>query len=256
MMVVTTPTQQTSKRLVFANCRLGRSELDRIFAVASEGIAATQVGVATQRHDTRYEAGSLADLIDSLAAANAPGDLNSLTNVTLHAEDDSSGRKAVITIDTERTVVVVEGADATWVLGQAARLEMLIRQSGGVLVTDDTSARRPESMTAYLLSLSWVLTVAGGLWFLDAVDPELGQRFGLTFIPLLFGPVLLFVLVARRYRRRANRPVLQVSGEVPRGSWWYRLSPGDRIVFVSVVVAGVGVLVTVIMGVAQIQFGK
>ncbi|MFD5723202.1 hypothetical protein [Streptomyces sp. NPDC127036] len=254
MTSVTSPSQQTSRRLVFANCRLGRSDLDRMFAVASEGITG-EVSVATQRHDTRYEAGTLTALMDSLTAANAPGDLNNLSNITMHAFDMSNGRGATIAVDTERTVVSVEGTDATWVLGQAARLEMLIKQSGGLLVNGESGAQPPMPMAAFLISASWLLIVAGTLWFLSVLDPKYGHRFGTAFVPLVLGPSIILSIVAKRFKKRANRPVLNVSTEVSRGSWWNLLSSGDKIVFVGVAVAAIGVLVTVILGTAQIVFG-
>src|SRR5262245_10912187 len=124
-MPLMTPPQQTTQRLVFYKCRLGRRELDRLFAVASEGTPVDSVNVSTQRANTRFRQPSIGELVDAVEQANVPGDRDVWSNLALEAGDIEGARYIRISIDLQRAEVEVSGEDATWVYGQAARLREL-----------------------------------------------------------------------------------------------------------------------------------
>ncbi len=125
------PTQQTEVRAVYLGCRLGKSELNRLFSLAPEGIPIAAISVSTQRDGTRYSAVTLDDLVDHVRNSNASGNLDKWDNLALEAAGSSGDRKVSINIDTIRVETQVSGADATWVHGQAARIQLFLKGAGG-----------------------------------------------------------------------------------------------------------------------------
>ncbi|MFB7586229.1 hypothetical protein [Streptomyces sp. NPDC056169] len=64
------PTQHDEARAVYHRCRLGKSELNRLFSLAPEGISSAAVTISTQRNSTRYTANTLTDLVDHVRNSN------------------------------------------------------------------------------------------------------------------------------------------------------------------------------------------
>ncbi|MEU7431223.1 hypothetical protein AB0B07_10270 [Streptomyces sioyaensis] len=247
---MTSMTQQTEVRHVFHGCRLGRSELDRLLNLAPEGIPAASASVSTQRDSTRYSAGTLADLVDSLHDANASGHLGTWNNLMQHAGDPGGDRKVTISIELERVVVQVSGRDATWVYGQAARLQLLLEAAGG---------RKPRGgFVQSLDSIKWshlfaglsflVCMVAGGY----VMDPDQaiamlsfkGDRLYQSLGQVAGGAVWgVFAALALTIINRANRAILRPTSDVPSGSWWHRASHADRIALGGLIVATLALLI-------------
>ncbi|MBE1600260.1 hypothetical protein H4687_006389 [Streptomyces stelliscabiei] len=230
------PSERTEKRLVFQNCRLGNSELKRVFAVAVEGIPGDRVEVSTQRNVTRYRAQDLDELIDSLNSSTAPGDLSRWTNLRLKADDTNGTRSVVINIDLQRTEVNLSGEDATWALGQAARLQILLEGAGGrVPVVSQVS---PWFYISTLIGFFWFMLV---LWATRDISRknDVGPDFWFYVMLPSFGPVIVALVTYESVRRRSARPVLLVAGEVPAGSLWQRMATGERIAVISVSVSTV-----------------
>jgi hypothetical protein len=246
-----TPTQQTEVRLVFLQCRLGRSELDRLFSLAPEGIDPTDITLSTQRDNTRYHAGNLESLVASVREGHAAGNLDAWENLTLEAEASGGDRKVTVTIDIQRVEVQVSGADATWVYGQAARIELFLKGADGNKKAEGGSWQEVLKLLPTMLFLAPPLVgmVLGIKW----VDPEgvkarenvpglsvADMMFGIT---VGFGPWLLVLVIGSLILARANRAVLNVTGEVPHGSWWSRASPTDRIALCVLITAVLGVII-------------
>jgi hypothetical protein len=237
-----TASQQTEVRLVFRYCRLGRSELDRIFSLAPEGIAAANTVVSTQRDSTRYSAGTLAELVDFVQQANASGNLDAWDNLSQKAADAAGERMVNISMDGERVIVQASGRDATWVHGQAARLELLLEGAGGRKQDHDLDKKNDKrNVLAFSLFLSMFLAVAAGSYVAnpdgfmtqfsgDSLDRQYGGVAGL--ISWLIVALVGFVIV-----RRANRALLLPTAEAPQGSWWKRASNADRIALGGLAVA-------------------
>ncbi|MEU9413493.1 hypothetical protein AB0E08_48475 [Streptomyces sp. NPDC048281] len=121
--------EQTEKRLVYYRWRLGRSELDRLFSVAREGFADDEVVLSTVRNDTRYRQRSLEGLVSAILTSPTAGDPQTWGNIHFEAVKEGDGRHLEIHIDSGKLVAYVVGSDATWVYGQTARLDMLLRES-------------------------------------------------------------------------------------------------------------------------------
>jgi len=248
---MTTASQQTEVRLVFHYCRLGRSELDRLFSLAPEGISIADAVVSTQRDSTRYSAGNLSDLIDSLQQSSASGNLDLWDNLSQHAADAAGDRRVSIDMDGKQVVVQVSGRDATWVHGQAARLELLLEGAGGRL---QDHGRKKEgdkaALISSLLALTGLLAVGAGGYIASprtfmrqfsssAIDYQVGGAVGVICWCVL-------ALIGYWLVRRANRALLLPTAEAPRGSWWNRATSADRIALGGLVVATLGVVIAAV----------
>ncbi|MBP0932630.1 hypothetical protein J0X20_03235 [Streptomyces sp. KCTC 0041BP] len=253
-----TPTQQTEVRAVYGACRLGKSELNRLFSLAPEGIPAVSVAISTQRDSTRYSAGTLTGLIEHIRDANASGNLDSWDNLNLEAADNTGDRKITIKIDTGRVEVQVAGGDATWVHGQAARIDLLLKGAGGrnhAAEADRAAAASKDALTASIA----VILLAGGLllgWKVTDVGHARGMElFADMAMGTLIGagPVALAGLLAFFFARRTNRARLTPTAEVPHGHWWHRASTTDKIALCALTVAILTFLATLTMNIINTE---
>ncbi|MEU2721577.1 hypothetical protein [Streptomyces smyrnaeus] len=210
------PGQQTEKRMVFKKCRLGRSELERIFAVAAEGIPADAVVISTQRDDTRFRHRTLEELVDLVQQAQVAGDRTRWTNVQLAAVE---GRQRYVTVsaDLERAEIHLSGEDATWVYGQAARLELLLKGAGGVAAEKKRKKAPGEIFMLMFISVALFngLMLAG--FVVTAQRPKAGEVATLVAIQVISG-ILLWG------HQRSHRALLHVTAEAPPTAWWRRLT--------------------------------
>ncbi|MEV7050699.1 hypothetical protein [Streptomyces anulatus] len=224
------PTQHDEVRKVYLRCRLGKSELSRLFSQAAEGISASAVVVSTQRDSSRYSAGSLSDLIDHVRNSNASGNLDSWDNLAFEANDEVGGRRITIKADTERVEVQVSGRDATWVHGQGARIEILLKGANGRAL-GDPAAKAEAKKTIRILLLSFTATLVSFV----ASEPFQKTQAPYVEFPLLWIQlgVMVFLLGlfwgAFMVINRANRAVLTPTVDVSHGSWWSRASSTDKI---------------------------
>ncbi|MFI2782595.1 hypothetical protein [Streptomyces sp. ALB3] len=253
------PIQHDEVRKVYITCRLGKGELERLFNLAPEGIPAASVSVSTQRDSTRYSAAKLSDLIDHVRNSNTTGNLNNWENLALEAADGTGDRKVSVAIDTERVEIQVSGQDATWVHGQAARIELFLKASGGKPRRDsEEKARRIRlALLGYALAIPYM---AAMLISLMVVDPQAlksresrggGESWQGLFAILGSSATMIFVYwCGFKLFNRANRALLKPTGEIPHGSWWSRSTSADKIALGSLVVAVLSA------GVAVVTLGK
>lgn len=245
---MSSPTQRTEKRLIFQNCQLGNTDLKKVFALAAEGTDPTSVEVSTQRNSTRYKASDLDGLIGSLNSANVGGDLKLWAYVLLEADDATGDRKVSLSVETRRVEFSVSGKDETWVLGQAARLQLFLEQAGGRVVVD-------QKMSPWF----YIITLGGAGWILGVIaltrdrgGKDVGRDFWIYAMLPTFGPIFLAMFAWMFFTSRAARPILRVTEDVARGSVWSRLNHANRIALVSVILATVvgvaAVVVTAISG--------
>lgn len=238
---MSTPTQRTEKRLIFQNCQLGNSDLKRVFALAAEGTDPASVEVSTQRNSTRYSTSDLDGLINSLNSANVGGDLKLWSYVLLEANDATGDRRVSLSVETRRVEFSVSGKDETWVLGQAARLQLFLEQSGGRVVVEQKTS--PWFYILSLLGAGWILGVLGLMQ--DRGGKEAGKDFWIYVMLPTFGPIFLLLFAWLFFTSRAARPILRVTEDVTRGSVWSRLNSANRI-------ALAGVIATTVIGVAVV----
>jgi hypothetical protein len=249
MLCVTTPSQQTSVQLIYKECRYGRSDLDRLFAVAPQGIGTASIHVSTQRGSTRYAAGTVDDLIAALTAANVPGVSGLWPNLSLEASDSAGTRRVVVSIDNDRTEVNVSGSDETWVYGQAARVQILLASVGG----KESPASPLFTKRDLAKALFFSILLTGAVALADRLWPEHGFYIGVGGI----GACLTFSnALSGYYQRKVNRPVLVIDDEVPHGSWWERLSAADKISFGTMIFTALAIVVGAAVGLGQIFTSK
>lgn len=251
---MTTPTgpsgQQTDLRKVFYQCQLGEGDLNSLFSMACEGIPLPEVKVSTIAGNTRFWKPTLHELVMSVQR-DAPEIYGDWTNLTLQAGTASQERAVKITIDKERTEVNVSGSDTTWAFGQIARLESFLVSRGAVF----SSPRYENKVT--LFSFAFFLAL-GAFFLIHGVDDDTvadcvqraknSSRNDVifnSFMTVTFAFGLLFPFF-QLLQRRASRARLRVDADVPRGSWWSRLSSGDKIAAVAIPLTALATLGAII----------
>lgn len=239
--MATTPNQQTDLRKVFYQCRLGRDDLDRLFAMACEGIETPDVKISTVAGSTRYWDSSLADLISTVQSHASETD-DGWSNLGLEAKTPGGERLVSIVIDTERTEFNISGSDAVWAYGQSARLENFLANRGAVI-------QSPKYETKVSLASISVLLLMGAFVFLvdsgaDTVA-ECARKVRKAKEDTLIVNSILGLLMAlglagtviQMLKRRALRAQLRVNSTIPNGGWWFRLSAGERIAAIGIPIA-------------------
>ncbi|MEV7156961.1 hypothetical protein AB0N77_20410 [Streptomyces misionensis] len=222
--------------LTLRKCRLGRSELDRLFSVAAEGIPGTSIHLSTQRDGIEFSCPTLSELATAVEQATGSSGQD-WSNLGFEGQD--ADRRIRIDIDLERVELHVSGQDATWVHGRRAVLEQILRKSGG---HEPGKARSSWSGNllggGVLMAVLVVMAHTVGPLIDPAeyknLDPHAGVVLGRgSMAMILVGGLGTWIT------RRAQRPLLLVTGEVPAGSWWSRLSPNEKF---AAVAAGAGVI--------------
>ncbi|MGW0543312.1 hypothetical protein ACWD0D_23760 [Streptomyces griseoincarnatus] len=259
--MTTPPPQQTELRRVYYQCRLGRSELDRLFAVAAEGIPDTGITVSTQRGDTRFRQSDLSSLLDAVSQANVPGDPNQWSNITFEAEGENESRKVSIAIDQERVEMHLAGSDATWAYGQKARLEKLLEGAGGLTKArrdkqDRDNALIASGITSAMLSgIAVVYPLAYGKpksrddFVATCLEQFSNRRDGLPLwvtvtAAILFLGLAVAFFVSAMLKRRMIASALVVNGEVSTGSWWSNMSTSNKVAIIGLPIALMAAIAT------------
>ncbi|MFJ9854982.1 hypothetical protein [Streptomyces sp. NPDC101150] len=172
---------------------------------------------------------------DAVLASTAA--LSKLVNITRPCQD--AERRVRIDIDLERVEVHVSGEDATWVHGRRAVLEQILRKSGGHEPGKGRSRWSGNLLGGGVLMAVLVVMARTVGPLIDPaeyedLDPHVSLVLGRVSMAMIFvGGLGTWIT------RRAQRPLLLVTGEVPTGSWWSRLSPNEKF---AAVAAGAGVV--------------
>ncbi|MGW0575250.1 hypothetical protein ACWD25_04615 [Streptomyces sp. NPDC002920] len=249
--MTSTTNQQTDVRKVYYQCRLGQSELERMFSMACEGITAPDIKISTVVGSTRYWDSNLVDLITTLENS-APESSGKWTNISLEAKSPSLERSVSIAIDTERTEFNFCGSDVTWVYGQSARLESLLGARGAVRNSPRYETTISIIFATFFIGMG-VFWAFGGLGKESAeecmkrvAESENNQLIFNIFMGILLSFGILFILF-QLLKRRAHRAQLRINSAVIDGTWWGRLSVGEKIAAVGIPIAAlatVGALVS------------
>ncbi|MFF7608802.1 hypothetical protein [Streptomyces parvulus] len=248
--MATTPNQQTDVRKVYYQCRLGQSELERLFDVAREGISSPEIQISTVVGSTRFWNSNLSDLIATLQAST-PETSGKWTNISMEAKNSSMERSVSISIDTERTEFNFSGSDSTWVYGQSARLENLLATHGAVRNSPRYEARISIFFALFFLGI-------GALWAFgdlgEETVEECMQRAAeskdnqLTF-NIIMGALLSFgilFILFQFLKRRSLRAQLSLNSAVAGGTWWSRLSVGEKIAAIGIPIASLATIGTLV----------
>ncbi|MFI1033779.1 hypothetical protein [Streptomyces sp. NPDC020951] len=141
----------------------------------------------------------------------------------------------------------VSGKDETWVLGQAARLQLFLEQAGGKAVVEQKMS--PWFYVSALAGSGWILGVLSLMQ--DRGGKTAGRDFWIYVMLPTFGPIFLALFAWVFFSSRAARPILSVTEDVTRGSVWSRLDHANRIALVGVILATiVGVAAVIVSAIA------
>ncbi|MEE4420897.1 hypothetical protein [Streptomyces bugieae] len=242
--------QQTDLHKIFYQCRLGRDDIERMFAMACEGIPAPAVRVSTVAGNTRFWKPTLQDLVTAVHD-NAPEIGAHWTNLSLDASSPSLVRGVRITIDKERTEVNVSGSDTTWAFGQVARIEKFLTSRGAV-----SSSPRYENRVMYIALLFFL--AFGTFLLVHGVDNETANECitrvanstknakvvnSLIVVTYAFGTLFPIYQIMKRRSLRAR---LDVIDNLPTGPWWSRLSPAEKIAVIGVPIAALATIAALV----------
>src|SRR5262245_32600671 len=120
--------QRARSRFVMYGCRISRTDLDRVLALARQNFSSpVKVSMASIREYggiSSYIYGrSIEELLDSVRHSTFPGDPGNVDNVNLNLTEDPQARSTIIFIRPENVQVIVEGSEPGWVRGQIAGLK-------------------------------------------------------------------------------------------------------------------------------------
>jgi hypothetical protein len=204
--------RETEKRCTHYRCRLGREDLDRLFAVALEGTAG-EVTVSTQRASTTYRAATLDALVTLVDTANATG---VWADLTLDLTDPEHRRSVTVTLGLKEAEIRLSGSDTTWVYGQDARLREMLESYDGN--TDPNLG--PQGAIAYLAtSFAFLVVTVSSLLNADSASKLLPPG-----ISALLATTSGILFAWARFKSRETAHKWSVTEEVASGSPWSRLS--------------------------------
>ncbi|MBL1083078.1 hypothetical protein JK359_13975 [Streptomyces actinomycinicus] len=223
----------------YYNYRVGMSQLDRLFGIASEGFDAESIIFETTQGDTSLRRDTLASLVSGVASL-VPGNPN-WSNLSFRA---TQGTRDVSVRFTRYDVSVsVSATDPTWVYGQAARLRAILRA-----VADERAPAERASRTATfaglismaLLGLLIILSMlAGAELALDEGTPG-------RFMTGVIAGTLIATISGLTATASVNRSILNPTGEVPHENWWSRRNAMEKISLAGAVIAAAAAVGTLI----------
>lgn len=242
--------RQTDLYKIFYQCRLGKGDLERLTAMACEGIPLPEVKIATKAGHTQFWKPTLLELVDTVHD-EAPEINTDWTNLTVEASTPSSERGVKIVIDGHRTQAYTFGSDTTWAFGQIARIEKFLISRGAVF-----SSPKYENTIMYIAALLFVgfgtfLTVHGieddsvadcikranGAGRNAAIDNTL------IIVTYAFGTLFPLYQILKRRTLRAR---LNIKEDLPTGFWWSRLSTTERFVAIGIPIATLAMIGTLV----------
>jgi hypothetical protein len=249
-------TQQTELSSTLYHFRLGESEIASLLNIASEGIQASEISVSTLIDNIRFSEESLSDLKTAVQASNLPNRNRPWPTISLEAGSQTSARSVKITLNSALAYINVAGTSPNWVHGRTARLNEFLVAHGA---TPHSRKDEPKIIGLFLL----MFVTIGYFWIFKTQDPETAREclaraaksrenqglFNWTMGILLGGGLIAVLFLWLRYR--ASRIFLDATGIAPVGSWWSRLSSGDRIAAIGVPIAAIGMIATLMSGISD-----
>ncbi|MFE0330226.1 hypothetical protein ACFW08_26185 [Streptomyces sp. NPDC058960] len=257
--MATSSNQQTDLRKVYYQCRLGRDDLDRLFAVASDGISPGGVQISTIAGNTRYWEATLTELVAAVRTGT-PEVGHDWTNISLKAETPSGERSVTITLDKERAELNVAGADSTWVYGQTARLEAFLTAHGAAMSSPKYEMKVSLAFLAFFCAFGYFWLTRGGHVESaeECIKKAQAARGNQVYINAAIGAMLavgVLGVLFKVFKERASRARLLIDGSIPAGSWWARLTVSEKIATIGIPVAALATIGTLVSAASDV-FGK
>ncbi|QKZ18808.1 hypothetical protein [Streptomyces chartreusis] len=261
---MTTQPPAITLKHTYYRCRLGRRQLDGLFATASAGFSTDAVEISTERHNRIFRAPALDHLVAAVRSAPLPGDPDQWSNLTFTAQE-ASGKCAVsVQLMPEHVEVTVTGLDPTWVYGADAQIRLFLEDEavGGSSKSRSEAHRKMRSAMggAFLWTFMIVYAV---VWYPGSRVGAPPGATGAEWVnkPLPLGSLLVLAMVALYFavrtvqhwaRDRAGRGRLAVTGELPAGTWWKRLSTAEQLSAVGLLVTALATLGTLVSAGADV----
>ncbi|WP_159044907.1 hypothetical protein [Streptomyces sp. NRRL F-5122] len=226
----------TSNRFEFYTYRVGRSQLDRLFSIASEGFPSERIMFKTERSNTRLTRFTLEELVSAVATSPLPGDPNVWQNLAFIASDD--GREISIDINQFWLCANISGPDATWVHGQTARLKSIVESVAGEKPVYRLRTYRAAKIGLLAGMMSAPVAVTAYQTLKD------GARETVAAGTVGGGLVGLIVFLLGSSGKAKNGTLLSVTGEISDRRWWEDLSITDKIALGGLGVAALAAIAT------------
>ncbi|SEC88843.1 hypothetical protein SAMN05216489_01886 [Streptomyces sp. 3213] len=226
-----------ARTVTYHHTRVGRTELDKLLLVAGENAGVGTVTVKCTVGNAQLQEDTLDDLIAARAALPYVSNRTPWTELTLE-RDEGAVRYISVEFGDGLVTVTVRSGDPIWTHGQTHRLGEILEEAHG-------AAKRHNHKPK--LSLIVGAMIVNGTAMAALVTMDLPHDAMYRLVQAMGGLNFAtgFALLGRTWLRfRSSRPVLNVTADVQWGSPWSRLSNGDRIGLVSVVIAGLTLVAT------------
>ncbi|MGV9624728.1 hypothetical protein [Streptomyces tendae] len=226
----------TSNRFQFYTYRVGRSQLDRIFSIATEGFTSDRVRFETERSGTRLTRATLEELVSAVAASSLPGDPNVWENLSFRAYGNDN--HISIEISDLGFRASISGPDATWVHGQTARLKAIVEPVAGEARPWEIRQRRAGKIglfTGILTALSTVIVVRAAEEPPGTVETVTGA----TAVGSFLAALVFLIGTAGKGKKKTH---LSATEELVETKWWQDLSTADKIALGSLGVAALAAI--------------
>ncbi|WP_143052010.1 hypothetical protein [Streptomyces sp. 2131.1] len=261
---MTTQPPAITLKHTYYRCRLGRRQLDGLFATASSGFSTDAVELSTESHNRTFRAAALDDLVAAVRSAPLPGNPDQWSNLTFTAKE-ASGRCAVsVQLTPEHAEVTVTGSDPTWVYGADAQIRLFLEDEavGGSSKSRSEAHRKMRSAVGGVFLWTFVIVYAV-VWYPGSRVGAPPGATGAEWVnkPLPLSSLLVLAMFALYFavravqqwaRDRAGRGRLAVTGELPAGSWWKTLSTAEQLSAVGLLAATLATLGTLVSAGADV----
>ena len=226
-------------------CHFDRPELARIARAARRDWQPTGTMFGTVRHNTRFECGSLHELLLSVARCAEPGDPDILENLTITMM--AARRSVQIDIGKRGATIRVAADDSAWAQGKAEQLRSLMRSLGST----DNSMRFGRAPSAALGAVAACGGVASMCLMLGVRLAWLTAGVAL----LAVGTLAIAGYIVGHRRERAAMSHLYIAGPVLRTRPWRRMTLVDKASLCAFIAACVSALALALGLVLKIWLG-
>ncbi|MEV5264593.1 hypothetical protein [Streptomyces werraensis] len=239
---------KTSTRLKFRTYKVGRSQLDRVITIATEGFKPEQISFKTTRSGTTFKRRTLEELISAIATSPLPGDPEIWSDLSIDAFDHQRNRSVSVDFRDYELSVWISGTDATWVHGQNARIRALLEP---VANEQEEGSPLVGCSGAACGALVWVVAFLLTQKATEAI-PVWGSILVATTAGLL---ALRIVLTYGGDKEEAEKRLLNVVGEVSDRGWWESRSMQDKIALAGAAIAAIAAIAALMSAYADV-WGK
>lgn len=234
----------TLRRATFYYARVGRSDLDRLIRVASEGAPADKVKLWCRPNNHVITADDLDELIRRRAAHPSVNDRTPWTFLDYERDEDPD-RNIQIQFRRGEVEVLVRSTDPIWAHGQWARIrEILVALHGG----EERTSFRKFLLWRWLALLVTATVTTAVLLVMEKLSQDAGNapheivKWGVMSV---WGIVFL-AMTRTWFIFRSLKPAFSVTQEIPWGSSWSRLDNTERFAAIGCLIASMTLVVAVV----------